>query len=74
MPIPVVLDLDAQHARRAQELGVKLVINTDAHAADHLQLMPYGVSTARRGWIEPQNVLNTWSTADFLDWVQHRGK
>ncbi len=70
---PRRLDLDAQHARRAQEMGIKIVINTDAHAADQLKLMPYGVSTARRGWIEPQNVLNTWSTEEFLEWVQNRG-
>lgn len=69
---PSRLDLDAVHARRAQEMGIKLVINTDAHSDSHLHLMPYGVSTARRGWIEPQNVLNTWSTEDFLGWVNNR--
>ncbi len=56
---PDRLDLKDVHARRAKELGVKLMINTDAHAADQLQLMHFGVATARRGWIEPGDVLNT---------------
>jgi DNA polymerase (family 10) len=71
---PRRLDLDSAHARRAQELGVKLTINTDAHSADQLQLMSYGIGTARRGWIEPQNVINTWSLPDLLNWVNTRGR
>ncbi len=56
---PDRLDLKDVHARRAKELGVKLLINTDAHAADQLALMRFGVATARRGWIEAGDVLNT---------------
>jgi len=56
---PDRLDLKDVHARRAQEVGVKLLINTDAHSADHLQVMHFGVATARRGWIEAKEVLNT---------------
>lgn len=56
---PDRLDLKDVHARRAKELGVKLMINTDAHAAEQLRLMHFGVATARRGWIEPGDVLNT---------------
>jgi DNA polymerase (family 10) len=56
---PNRLDLNEDDARRAKELGVKLVINTDAHAADQLDYMHYGVEVARRAWIEPQDVLNT---------------
>lgn len=67
---PRRLDLDAPHARRAQEMGIKLVINTDAHSAGQLELMHYGVMTARRGWIEAETVLNTWSTEDFLAWLR----
>jgi DNA polymerase (family 10) len=44
---------------RAKELGVKVVIATDAHSVDQLELMKYGVITARRGWLEKKNVLNT---------------
>jgi len=56
---PDRLDLRDIHARRAKELGAKVIINTDAHDCDHLRLITYGVATARRGWLEPQDVLNT---------------
>jgi len=56
---PDRLDLKDAHARRAKELGVKLLINTDAHGADQLPLMRFGVATARRGWMEAGEVLNT---------------
>jgi DNA polymerase (family 10) len=55
---PDRLDLKDVHARRAKELGVKLVIDTDAHSADQLTLMRFGVATARRGWAEAADVLN----------------
>jgi DNA polymerase (family 10) len=62
---PDRLDLRDIHIRRAKELGVKLVINTDAHDCDHLRLITYGVATARRGWAEPQDVLNTLPLAEL---------
>ena len=49
---PVRLDLDWIHAKRAKALGVKLVINPDAHAVDEIALTRYGVDVARRGWLE----------------------
>lgn len=58
------LDLGAEAARAAAELGVPLVINTDAHEAGHLQDMRYGVAVARRARLEPHQVLNT------LDWEE----
>jgi len=56
---PDRLDLKDTHARRAKSLGAKLLISTDAHAADQLPVMRFGVATARRGWIEAGDVLNT---------------
>lgn len=56
---PKRLDLTDVNCRRAKELGVKIVINTDAHSIDQLELMKYGVITARRGWLEAKNVINT---------------
>lgn len=53
------LDLCDIHARAAQEAGVKLVINSDAHSPGGLDLLKYGVATARRGWVQPETVLNT---------------
>lgn len=56
---PERLDLDDVRARAAQEAGVRLVINTDAHRVEELACMGYGVDQARRGWCEAGHVLNT---------------
>jgi DNA polymerase (family 10) len=74
---PDRLDLKDVHARRAKELGVKLLINTDAHSADQLEMMHFGVATARRGWIEAKEVLNTLPLSRFkrsLRGARTRGK
>ncbi len=54
-------DLSDVHARLAAEAGVKIVLNTDAHAPVHFDFMVYAVATARRAWLEPNDVLNTGS-------------
>ena len=56
---PERLDLNDVHARMAKEMGVKLAISTDAHSLADLNFMKYGVWQARRGWLEPHNVINT---------------
>ncbi len=56
---PERLDLSGQMARAAKAKGVKFTISTDAHHPKHLPGIRYGISTARRGWIEKQDVLNT---------------
>ena len=56
---PDRLDLKDVDARLARDLGAKLAINTDAHSALQLELMKFGVFTARRGWIEAKDVINT---------------
>lgn len=58
---PHRLDLSAEWMHKAQEKGVKLVINTDAHRLDMLDDMAIGVATARRGWIKKETVMNTWA-------------
>ncbi len=67
---PQRLDLEAVYARRAAEMGITLAINTDAHHTDHLRLMPYGILTARRGWVTAGSVMNTWDIARFIAWTQ----
>jgi len=57
--MPSRLDLKDIHAYRARELGVKLLINTDAHSIGHLDFMRFGVGVARRGWCEAEDILNT---------------
>ena len=56
---PERLDLNDVNIKRAIEFGVKLVINTDSHHKDHLKYMEYGVSQARRGWVEKEDIINT---------------
>ncbi|MHB0915739.1 MAG: DNA polymerase/3'-5' exonuclease PolX [Thermoleophilia bacterium] len=53
------LDLCDLHARAARDAGVRLVINSDAHHRSDLELLIYGIATARRGWVGPETVLNT---------------
>lgn len=70
---PMRLDLNPQLARLAKNSGVLLAINTDAHAEDQLDLMPFGVTNARRAWVETQHIVNTWSVEKFRSWIQNRG-
>ncbi len=71
---PHRLDLEAQYARRAVELGIPLCIDTDAHRGPEMDLLSYGITTARRGWVQAESVINTWPVERFLQWVQSRGK
>ena len=56
---PDRLDLTDVHCRLAKQLGLKVAISTDAHATVELDFMRFGVDQARRGWLEPEDVLNT---------------
>ena len=60
------LDLRDFYIRRAKAEGVKMIINTDAHQKEQLNLMEYGVSQARRGWAEKSDIINTLSVEDLL--------
>jgi DNA polymerase (family 10) len=63
---PDRLDLKDIHLRMAKERGLKVVISTDAHSSTHFKMMKYGVITARRGWMEKKDVINTLPLAEFL--------
>ena len=63
---PDRLDLKDVHLRMAKERGVKIVISTDSHTTTNLKYMKYGVETARRGWIEKKEVINTLPLDHFL--------
>jgi DNA polymerase (family 10) len=63
---PDRLDLSDVHCRLARDMGVPVVISTDAHNVQHLPLIRFGVYTARRGWLERQHVLNTLPLAELL--------
>jgi DNA polymerase (family X) len=66
---PHRLDLSVERARRALELGCVLSIDSDAHHTREFAFLAWGVSQARRAWVEPKNVLNTRSRADLLGWL-----
>ncbi len=68
---PNRLDLASEHLKKAQEAGVKIVINTDAHKAGTLAHMGIGVSTAKKGWIKKESVLNTLELDELLDFLHH---
>jgi len=70
---PRRLDLEDVYARRAIEKGIRLSVNTDAHSPADLDLIHYGVATARRGWVQPQDVLNAWEPEQLLSWLSKRG-
>jgi DNA polymerase (family 10) len=55
---PNRLDLSSHYIQLAQEAGVKIVINTDAHHIAQLDFMDIGISAARKGWIRKESVLN----------------
>lgn len=63
---PVRLDLKDSNIRKAKEMGVKMVINTDSHQPDQMRFMEYGVSQARRGWAEKGDIINCWPIEKLL--------
>ncbi|MCG2809431.1 MAG: PHP domain-containing protein, partial [Candidatus Portnoybacteria bacterium] len=66
------LDLRDIYIRKATDAGVKLVINTDAHNSVEFSMMEFGVATARRGWAEKKDILNTRSADKLLEYFGGR--
>ncbi|SDB95110.1 DNA polymerase (family 10) [Pelagirhabdus alkalitolerans] len=58
---PKRLDLNSVWLKKAQEKGVKIAINTDAHRKSNLDFINEGVKMARKGWLNPDSVINTYS-------------
>jgi DNA polymerase (family 10) len=67
---PNRLDLDWVHCRRAKEKGVLVSINPDAHSTAGLEDIEYGIATARRGWLEEKDVLNTRDLDAIRDYFE----
>jgi DNA polymerase (family X) len=57
---PQRLDLPSDHIRAARDAGARFAIDSDAHSVSDLGNMPYGAGTAQRGWLTPDDVINTW--------------
>ena len=66
---PDRLDITDTVCRQAKETGVKVAIDTDSHHPSHLQWIKVGVGTARRGWLEPDDVLNCMSAKELLEYL-----
>ena len=63
---PARLDLNDAMARAARDRGVKIVISTDSHAVATLSGQQWGVQVARRAWLQPEDVINTWPLEQML--------
>ncbi|WP_028841811.1 DNA polymerase/3'-5' exonuclease PolX [Thermodesulfobacterium hveragerdense] len=64
------LDLNDVNIRAAIEKGIPVIIGTDAHFIDQMDYLHLGTATARRGWCEKRNVLNTLSYSDLISWLK----
>jgi DNA polymerase (family 10) len=69
---PHRLDLNDTMARAAQEAGVLLAIDSDAHSTAQLEQIRYGVFQARRGWVQARSVINTWTWSKLSRWLKKR--
>jgi DNA polymerase (family 10) len=69
---PERLDLSATLIRTAKAKGCKFAISTDAHHPKHLANLSYGVRMARRGWLEPSDIVNTLPAAQFAKAISHK--
>jgi DNA polymerase (family 10) len=69
---PHRLDLKDSHLIRARELGIPVVISTDAHHTRDLDFMRYGVEQARRAGLEPRHILNTRPPQDLLRFLDRK--
>jgi len=63
------LDAAAPVLRKAREMGVPLIVSTDAHHVREFERMEWGTRHATRGWVSPENVVNTWSAERFFAWM-----
>ncbi len=67
---PLRLDINDTYARRAKEMNIPVMINTDTHVINQFDFMIYGVSIGRRGWLEKENVINTLNAENLLKWFK----
>ena len=69
---PARSDLSDLNLRRAREFGCKLIVNTDAHSIEELDLIDHGIIQLRRAWLEPADLINTQPVDDFLRTLRPR--
>ncbi|KUK10701.1 MAG: PHP domain protein [Clostridia bacterium 41_269] len=71
---PDRLDLDDEQARAAKEMGIKIAVNTDAHERSCLNDIQYGVITARRAWLQKEDIINCMEPDELLNFLAERKK
>jgi DNA polymerase (family 10) len=69
---PQRLDLNAEWARKVKKAGGKISINTDAHHYKEYADMELGIATARRGWLEKEDVINTYSVKELMEFLNSK--
>ena len=67
---PERLDLNDINIKKAKEMGVKMVINTDAHHVDQMRFIELGIAQARRGWAEKEDIINCWPLEKMLEFLK----
>ena len=69
---PHRLDMDWRHCRMAKEMGVPIEIGPDAHSESGLDYMEIGIAMARKGWLEPGDILNARSARDIVKFAREK--
>ena len=69
---PYRLDLDWRWCRQAKDAGVLLAVNPDAHSTGELSVVSYGIGIARKGWLEPADLLNTRDVAAVWELLRRK--
>ena len=64
------LDLKDEHIRKCVHVGVKLAINSDAHAIHEFTDLEFGIAQARRGWAEKKDIINAWPVEKMLGFLK----
>ncbi|QGM29647.1 DNA polymerase/3'-5' exonuclease PolX [Bacillus sp. N3536] len=67
---PHRLDLETVYLKMAQEKGVPIAINTDAHHIDQLRYIDVGVKYAQKAWLQKENIVNTWTLDKFKQYLK----
>ena len=71
---PARLDLNEINCRRAVELGIPLMINTDSHNASDFNLLHFGIGIAKRAWLDKDKIMNCWEDERILSWLHQRDR
>ena len=67
---PDRLDINDEIVKKCVEVGVKMSIDSDAHAAAHLSYLPFGIAQARRGWAGREDIINCWPLEKMLAFLK----